>query len=142
MIRLRHIDAIARAERRDVIFVRFSAEILSSRRSRGGRCEDASNSPPLRTKITEWLDSNGFTWEPCADVANIDQVKAYEGQIYIDLPCDDSLPAFGTLTAYLETPDGKSRFKGVQLSCCPLELSMKNAHHDAPGFWDQWAENF
>ena len=142
MIALEHIDAIGRAKKRDVLFIVFSE--LGNGQPKKKRYAGSIGKPrfPVRTQITKWLDGKNIPWLPCADVANVDQLKAYEGQIYIDLPCDDSLPDFRALNAYLETPDGKSRFKGVQLCCCPLDLSMENAHHDSPGFWGQWAENF
>jgi hypothetical protein len=43
---------------------------------------------------------------------------------------------------YLEYPDGTMRFKNVCFYALSLEIAMQNAHHDAPGFWEKWAENF
>jgi len=34
------------------------------------------------------------------------------------------------------------KIDGVVFCYLPLEMAMKNAHHDEPGFWDRWAENF
>jgi hypothetical protein len=40
--------------------------------------------------------------------------------------------------------DKIARDKGRGLLFCylPLDLAMKNKHHDEPGFWDRWADNF
>ena len=34
------------------------------------------------------------------------------------------------------------RNEQVQFFYLPLEHAMRNAHHDEPGFWDKWADNF
>jgi len=44
--------------------------------------------------------------------------------------------------AFLEYPDGTMRFDDVKFYVVPLQDPMKNAHHDEPGFWERWAENF
>jgi len=46
------------------------------------------------------------------------------------------------LNEHLENPDGSSKVKGVTLWALTLELALKNKHHDEPGFWEKWAENF
>jgi hypothetical protein len=34
------------------------------------------------------------------------------------------------------------KFEGAKFCYLPLAVAMENAHHDEPGFWDRWAENF
>jgi hypothetical protein len=34
------------------------------------------------------------------------------------------------------------KLSGVLFYCLPLELPLKNAHYDEPGFWEKWAEDF
>jgi hypothetical protein len=46
------------------------------------------------------------------------------------------------LNEHLEYTDGTFKIDGILYYHVPLEMSMKNAHHDEPGFWDRWAENF
>ncbi len=142
MISIEHIDAIARAKNRDVVFITFTPSVSGRQRPKGRIASLRWEENPVRTQITKWLEANNIAWMPCADVADIDRYEAYAGQIYVDLPFDESLPAFQNLSKYMETPEGTSRFKDVRLCCCPLDISMKNAHHDAPGFWTKWAENF
>jgi hypothetical protein len=51
-------------------------------------------------------------------------------------------PLCKALHEYLEYPDGSMRFPTVRFYFLTLEIAMQNAHHDEPGFWDKWAENF
>ena len=64
------------------------------------------------------------------------------GDIYIDVPFDTDNPVFQKLSSYLETPDGVMKIDGVVFCYLPLDVAMENAHHDEPGFWEHWAENF
>lgn len=66
----------------------------------------------------------------------------YRGQIYVDVPYDDSLPEYRKLADFLENPDGSARLPNAIFCYLPLEKAMENAHHDEPGFWEKWAENF
>ena len=34
------------------------------------------------------------------------------------------------------------RFDDVKFYIVTLEHAMQNAHHDEPGFWERWADNF
>ena len=43
---------------------------------------------------------------------------------------------------YLENADGSTRLPGVGFFVLKLGVAMKNAHHDEPGFWERWAEEF
>ena len=124
---LRHIDAIARHERRGVLFVTFG--------------NDPMNMPfppsipdwrsmPIRQQIIAWLDANHYSWEDCGEIASVNSMMPYLGTIYIKVPYD------------LENPDGTMRFDSVFFNYLPLTVAMKNAKHDEPGFWEKWAENF
>lgn len=66
----------------------------------------------------------------------------YLGNIYIDVPFDESDSKYQLVREYLEKPDGTPRDERVRFYYLPLEIAMKNAHHDEPGFWDKWAETF
>jgi hypothetical protein len=39
--------------------------------------------------------------------------------------------------AFLETPDGKMKIEGAEFRYWPLEVAMKNKHHDEPGYMGQ-----
>lgn len=62
--------------------------------------------------------------------------------IYIDVPFDENDPQYQQVQAYMEHADGSMRFPTVKFWYLPLEKAMENAHHDEPGFWEKWAENF
>jgi hypothetical protein len=66
----------------------------------------------------------------------------YHGQIYLDVPFDDNDPLYVLVRDYLENPNGTRRFETVGFWYLPLEKAMENAHHDEPGFWEKWAEDF
>lgn len=130
-----HIDAIARQKKRDVLYIVFSAI---------GRPRAMTNwdKHPSRKVIVQWLDEKGIPWQPCAGIANANRLDSYQGQVYIDIPFDRALPEYIELEAFLENPDGTMRLPGATFGYLPLEHAMKNAHHDEPGFWEQWAESF
>ena len=147
---IEHIDAIARKKQRDVLYLVFKSE-----KSPGGELpnSDAVDDPfsdllcdwenlPVRQQITEWLESNEINWRPCGYVANTNMMIGYQGQIYIDVPFDTTLPDYKKLAGFLENPDGTMRLSNTLFCYLPLEHAMKNAHHDEPLFWEKWAENF
>jgi len=141
---IKHIDAIARQKQRDVLYVVFHPPASGTQDAEEGlRADDFDwKTLPIRQQIIDWLDAQGIGWKPCGHFANEYLMMGYRGQIYIDLPFDDSLPAFQALQALLELPDGSMRFPEATFFCCPLDVAMENAAHDEPGFWERWAENF
>ena len=134
---LKHIDAIARQKQRDVLFLRFCGN------GPGDYPEDYDEWKrlPARKHITEWLDQNQITWFSCADYALENFMGPYLGQIYLDVPFDETDPSYQRLRDYLENPDGTTRHTGAWFILLPLERAMENAHHDEPGFWERWAED-
>ena len=146
---IEYIDAIARKKKRDVLSVAFDPEETPDSHKHGDTdydqlrwLEQDWENHSIRKQIILWLDENGISWQHCGDVANPNCMPPYMGQIYIDVPYDKNLPEYQKLETYLENPDGSMRLPGVNFYCCPLEMAMKNAEHDEPGFWERWAENF
>lgn len=140
---LRHIDAIARQEGRDVLFVTFYPDNMSFL----GLGTFISSIPewetlPIRKQIIEWLDTQKFSWEPCGEWASENAITPYLGTIYIKVPYDEKNPDYQELRDYLENPDGSMRFDSARFCVTTLSSATKNAHHDEPGFWEKWAENF
>lgn len=131
---IEHIDAIARKKRRNVLCIRFhtheTAHAYDYRRD------------PQRARVIQWLDDKGIAWQPCGQVASEYVMQPYRGDVYVDVSFDVSNLQFKKLQEYLENPDGTMRHSSVIFEYYPLELAMKNAHHDEPGFWDHWAGNF
>ena len=128
---IEHIDAIARRKGRDVLHVIFHTSL-----SRAFDWE----AWPARRRIIEWLDAQEIGWMPCGHVASESFMCSYRGQIYIDVPFDETHPAYRRVRDYLEHPDGTMAVEGATFCYYPLDEAMKNAHHDAPGFWERWAE--
>ena len=141
---LEHIDAIARQKQRGVLYVEFHPLALDPKAGESLSEQDvwAWKTMPIRQKIIDWLDAQGIGWQRCGHFADVGLMMGYRGQIYIDLPFDESLPAFQVVQNFLELPDGSMRFPEATFSFCPLDKAMENAAHDEPGFWEHWAENF
>jgi hypothetical protein len=131
---IQHIDAIARQKKRDVLFLTFpEAEGRGRRPYEEVRC---------RNEITDWLDENAIAWTECGPVASENVMQPYYGEIYIDAPYDTGNSVYLAVQAFLEHPDGSMCFDGAKFWVVSLDFAMKNSHHDEPGFWERWAENF
>ncbi|KXU87143.1 hypothetical protein CR51_36020 [Caballeronia megalochromosomata] len=132
---LKDIDVIAREKQRDVLYLTFTqADQQPSPVPSADIC--------TRRKIIEWLNANKVGWSMCGDIAEECTMRSYAGQLYIDVPYDTSDPVYQAVQQFLEYPDGTMRFEDAKFWIVPLELAMTNAHHDEPGFWDRWAEDF
>ena len=131
---LPHIDQIAREKQRNVLTVEFHDD------------ESRSNIPyqqnESRETIITWLKANDIPHYPCAHYASETRMVSYRGQIYIDVPHDESDERYQHVTAFLENPDGTMKFPNTWFLGYTLAHCMRNAHHDVPGFWGKWAENF
>jgi hypothetical protein len=135
-----HIDAIARKLQRDVLCVTFTpqnSEDDLSNRNRYNWKEDK-----LRQTICNWLTEQNISWKPCQHFANEDFMSRYQGQIYLDVPYDETDPLYILVRDYLENPDGSMRYRTVGFWHLLLEQAMINVHHDEPGFWEKRAENY
>ena len=142
-----HIDAIARKKQRDVLFVEFFNV------NEGDATADDDDpfdrrfnvdweAHPGRAEVIAWLDEHHIGWQQCGKVACLHMMIPYLGDLYIDLPYEQSLAEYRALEAFLENLDGTMRLPGVRFCYQPLARAMKNAHHDEPGFWEKWAEGF
>lgn len=150
-ILLEHIDAIARQKQRGVLYLEFHpmaratevGENLSAQDLAWKTMPDSAwQALPIRQQIMDWLDARGIGWQPCGHFADPGLMVGYRGQLYVDLAYDKFLSAFQALQGFLENPDGSMRYPEAFFIYCSLDKAMENADHDAPGFWDRWAENF
>jgi hypothetical protein len=139
---IEHIDAIARQKQRDVLFLRFSDPAGQALDDDGLFSSFDWETSAGRQAVIKWLDENQVAWHPCGDFAATNSMCSYAGQLYIDVPFDEADPIYQKVLAYLENPDGSMRLPGVLFYALQLHIAMKNAHHDEPGFWERWAENF
>lgn len=130
---IEHIDKIARDKGRNVLYICFDIKKIPN--------FDYDSFQP-RTELMQWFEDNRITVAPSVGVADENCIKTYQGQLYVDVPFDENDPDYIKIRDHLENPDGSSRIPGVLFCYLPLETAMKNKHHDEPGFWDKWAENF
>ena len=137
---LEHIDAIARKKGRDVLFLKFSQNIGSNESDIFTVVD--WDELPVRQQVIAWLEQNQIEWRECGHFANENMMCGYRGRIYVDVPFDPNNPVFQKLSEHLETPEGETKITGVTFCYLPLDVAMKNAHHDEPGFWEKWAETF
>ena len=145
---IEYIDAIARQKQRDVLYVTFNTSVPASEKTAEIDEMEAFalkrvdwEDLPVRQQIIDWLESNGVAWQRCGGFARTNGWSSYQGQLYIDVAYDASLPQYLKLAAFLENPDGSMRLPNTTFSYLPLAHAMENAHHDEPGFWEKWAEN-
>ncbi|MGJ7918840.1 hypothetical protein ACI48D_25655 [Massilia sp. LXY-6] len=133
---IEHIDAIARKKKRAVLYLEFHPRPFKEWRNYEYRDD------PTRAAVLSWFDAHGVPWTACGPFADPCVMAPWLGQVYIDVPYDESLPEYRALRDYLEHPDGTIRHEGVRFYAMPLDYAMQNAEHDEPGFWERWAENF
>lgn len=131
-----HIDAIARREGRDVLYLTFHED------QTGASVAEHWKDNLSRQAVIDWLMRNGYTWRACGEMASENTIRGYRGSIYIATPFNWEEPAYLALERYLEHEDGTPRLPKMRFWVLTLNLAMKNAHHDEPGFWDRWAEGF
>lgn len=133
---IEYIDAIARKKGRDVLYLEFHPKPFKEWRNY--QYEDDAT----RAAVLAWFDAHEVPWSECGPFANPNLMAPYLGQVYIDVPYDDTLPEYRALCTYLEHPDGSIRHAGVRFYLMSLDHAMDNAAHDEPGFWERWAEDF
>jgi len=135
---LEHIDAISRKKQRDVLFLTFhpknwsifDEEIYDYQKDK------------RRKKVLKWFDKHGIPWQMCGPQASENGFSSYLGEIYIDVPYDENNPQYQRIIKYLENPDGTMRDEHIGFYYMTFEQAMVNAHHDKPGYWEKWAEEF
>ena len=133
---IEHIDAIARQQGRDVLYIEFHPEAPGERKG-----YDYARDP-VRAAVLAWLDGHAVPWRECGPIADLRIMSPYRGQVYVDVPYDEALPAYRAVRDYLEHPDGSMRQPGVRFYLLTHKFAMKNAEHDEPGFWERWYEDF
>lgn len=132
---IEHIDAIARQKQRDVLYLCFYP-LLKGPDDDSWRLYDFRQDV-RRTEVIKWFEDHGIAWQLCGPVASEHGFAGpYLGDIYIDVPFDENDPQYQLVRDYIENPDETMRYENVRWYYLPLEIAMKNAHHDEPGFWE------
>ena len=137
---IEHIDAIARQKKRGVLYLEFHPGKKWDNEDQSWLEYDYSQDT-RRAEVIKWFDEHGISWQICGHFANECIIECpYFGDIYINVPYDESDPQYQFVRDYIEYPDETLRDENVRWYYLPLEIAMKNAHHDEPGFWDKWAD--
>ena len=123
-----YIDKIARDKNRDVLFVRFEGTKFNDRDYT--KYQD-------RNEFISFLEKNNISYQMCDDFSSENGWKSYRGQLYLDVPFEKEHAQYQLLEEYLENEDGTPKMEGVMFYYLPLEIAMKNAHHDEPGYWEK-----
>lgn len=139
---LKHIDQIGREKQRDVLYIVFNEPKKDEDRWTDEYLSYKYKNDPVRNEFIQWLEENNIPYEECGPIASEFGWESYRGQLYIDVPMDENDERFLKLNEHLEYPNGEMKIEGIMYYHVPLIISMKNAHHDEPGFWEKWAENF
>lgn len=113
---LRHIDAIAREQKRDVLFLHFENYLEDQ------ELEDEDN---VRTEVLEWLSQNQITYMPCMGIEGEDLIGSYLGDVYLDVPFDESNATYLKLSQYLEDEDGNMKIEGVFFFVLTLDVALE-----------------
>ncbi len=122
-----YIDKIAREKKRDVLYVVFDPDVFG---------DWYYHDWVARKELISWCEAAGISTLPCGRFANENYLISHMGELYLDIPYDESDPLYQKLCAYLENPDGSMRIPGVTFCALTLEKAMENANHDVPGFWE------
>jgi hypothetical protein len=135
---LEHIDKIARDKNRDVLFIVFK----DAKNEIDEEFSYDYETDSVRAEFLLWLNQNNIPYQKCGPIASVNGWESYRGQLYIDVPMDENDQRYQKLNNHLENQDGTMKIAGISYYYIPLKVAMKNAHHDEPGFWEKWAENF
>ena len=114
---LKHIDAIAREKNRDVLFIHFEHYELSE--------EGEEDTDSVRAIVIAWLEDHGIGYDFCMGLEQEGFVDTYAGDIYIDLPYDESNPAYRELSLYLEDDQGNMMIDGALFFVLSLEIALE-----------------
>lgn len=111
---LQHIDAIAREKNRDVLFIHFE------------NFEDNDQGDdPIRSIVLAWLEDHEIAYKPCMGLEQEGFIDTYSGDIYIDLPFDETDPTYQKLSEYLEDDEGNMMLDGVLFFVLSLETALE-----------------
>ena len=117
---LYHIDEIARRIKRDVLWVAFEYSERGSLEKMPRRLRQH------RSKIITWLSKRNIRYQECYGVFDGALEEPYRGDVFVDLPLDNSNADFVALEEMLETAGGSSKIEGIVLYALPLKVARKN----------------
>ncbi|TLS78353.1 hypothetical protein FE236_00960 [Mariprofundus erugo] len=129
------IDQIGREKSRDVLMVTFTPPGTSNHAYTHDRFDwEQCNT---RNEFIAWLESHQVDYRWCYGFWSDGLLSApYQGHIFIDVPHDKKNEQYKLLDAWF--PDDEHYPSNARMWYFPLEICMRNAHHDEPGYWDDW----
>lgn len=68
----------------------------------------------LRKQILAWLEEYSIPWQPCGPYASTNGFRSYWGEIYLDIPFDETDERYRLVRDYLENPDGTMRYENIR----------------------------
>jgi len=144
------LDKMSRDKQRDVLYITFHENEKmylegfdfsnDAQRQKALSYDYDWENDAQRKKVISFLDEHHVSYEECFPPQPTNGVlvlqSSYTGGIYVDVEYDKSNELYMLLDGYLEKEDGTPRMPNVILWYYTLELALKNAEHDEPGFWD------
>jgi len=118
-----HIDQLAMDNRRDVLFVRF-AESFEGQKRMGSR--EYYKKSKIRQRLLEFLEENEIGSIECGPPSNSGYMSGYWGEIYIDVPFDESDSDYRKVQAFLENEDGSMKFDDARFYYFPYEYAKES----------------
>lgn len=134
---LKTLDQIAREKQRGALFITFhieevlypdNPEFVDLRLFDYKQCY-------RRILFIQWLNENHINFEECHGFGSLRSIR-YKGQIYLDVPYDETNPQYQLLCQYLENPDSSLNDPAVAWYYLSLEIAMEYKHHDDPKYWE------
>lgn len=139
---LRTLDQIAREKQQDALFVIFHKIFhKSSEEQRGLSLVSHQREPYLpydpryidtscfdyvrcheRQLFVQWLYENNINFEECWGFGSV-RTYRHKGQIYIDVPYDESNSQYQLISQYLENPDGSLKDPSIAWYVLKLEIA-------------------
>jgi len=136
---LKTLDQIAREKQRNVLFVTFHKEDINIFDDEGDDeidLDDDYEQCDKRKAFIQLLDENHISFQECFGFEPGVMSMSYLGQIYLDVPFDESNPQYQLINQYVENPDGSLKDPDVALYCLSLEMAMEYKHLDDPEYWN------
>jgi len=126
---LKTLDKIAREKQRDVLYLTFHHSESLVLETDVGKFDWEGSA--MRKKVIGVLDGLHISYQACFSPLPTDGTiilaMPYKGQIYIDMPYDESNTLYKQIVSHLKHPDGSMKLPNVGFWHYPLQEAMKNA---------------
>ena len=132
---IRTLDQIAREKQRGAIFITFQKEV--ERLPGYPDCMDYRifdyERDQKRILFVKWLYENHINFEECFGCGSVRSWR-HKGQIYLDVPYDESNSQYQLLRQYIENLDGS--LKDPEVAWCFLKLETAIQYE----YYDYWGD--